>query len=599
MSRTYAQWRRAYNEWKANYYNGISSLWPNPEASIVYTERSNNPYWAERQNKTEDSIGLSMLSVSENLPEISIIAQHLIDIGQAEFNKEMRLLKQLMPDLAIDTSAGELDFIKQFNIFLQGKAHYETMIERLNKVLNNQDKNKKSLAPVVSSLYASYLATALNQNLIPLLRQFNANTNVDEWDTMYQAVIDKSITQAFERMLQPSEHKNNEIFGSASEFTEILALWRSDPLLQTQFKDTIRSKIDFNKISNALQTNKVWQERARQGKKVGMRTKLIDSAGGLNLKNNKRTGQIGGSVYEYIQNLFRNAHLDAVITKDGTQISGQVISGEGMRTDSILILGEETTISFDANALATELNEDLSSATSLLDARDKIQAFYERNLKSLSQGFIIYDSAKAYGTSVNEKGFKDGKSLPLERLGDYASDAGIPLGSIHDFILTAYNTLPGAIYDVARGEVQEAIENILYAATAKLMFDDWTTIGEGTGVGSSITALHVFPLSGIYVPASYLFTKIGQALAGADANYRQYINIHVKLPSTKTYESPEGEGMPPDRLIGKNGSHSDLEIKKQILEEWNKQFKKAQTESEFTIHFLRNFSSLISDLAKI
>lgn len=70
MSRTYAQWRRAYNEWKANYYNGISSLWPNPEASIVYTERSNNPYWAERQNKTEDSIGLSLINVADNLPEV-------------------------------------------------------------------------------------------------------------------------------------------------------------------------------------------------------------------------------------------------------------------------------------------------------------------------------------------------------------------------------------------------------------------------------------------------------------------------------------------------------------------------------------------------
>lgn len=74
MSRTYLQWRRAYNEWKANYYEGINSLWPDSQASVVYTKRSKNPYWAERQDKTEDSIGLSMLSVSENLPEISIIA---------------------------------------------------------------------------------------------------------------------------------------------------------------------------------------------------------------------------------------------------------------------------------------------------------------------------------------------------------------------------------------------------------------------------------------------------------------------------------------------------------------------------------------------
>lgn len=599
MSRSYYEWRRAYNAWKANYYSGISSLWPDPDASVVYTERSKNPYWVERQNKTEDSIGLSMLSVSENLPEISIISQHLIDIGQAEFNKEMSLLKQLMPDLAIDTSAGEINFIKQFNIFLQGKAHYETMIARLDKVLNHADKGKKSLAPVVSSLYASYLATALNQNLIPLLRQFDANTNISTWDAAYQDAVDRSITQAFERMLQPREHENNEIFGRADEFTEILALWRSDPLMQTQFKDTIRSKIDFNKIISALRTNQTWQERARQGKKIGMRAKLIDSAGGLNLKSNKRTGQIGGSVYEYVQSLFRNAQMNAVITESGTKVSGQVIGGEVTRTDSILILGEETIINFDANVLATELNEDLSSTKTLSEARDKIQSFYERNLKSLSQGFIIYDSAKAYGSSVNEKGFKDGKNLPLERLGDYAADAGIPLGSVHDFILTAYNTLPGAIYDAARGEVEEAVENILYAATAKLMFDDWTTIGEGTGIGSSITALHVFPLSGIYVPVSYLFTRIGQALQNADRDYKKYVNIHVKLPTTKTYTSPSGNGTPPDRLIGKGGSHSDLEIKKQILEEWNKQFRSAQSESEFSIHFLKNFSDLISELAKI
>ena len=74
MSRTYLQWRRAYNEWKANYYEGLNTLWPDPQASVVYTERSNNLYWAERQDKTEDSIGLSMLSVSENLPELSIIS---------------------------------------------------------------------------------------------------------------------------------------------------------------------------------------------------------------------------------------------------------------------------------------------------------------------------------------------------------------------------------------------------------------------------------------------------------------------------------------------------------------------------------------------
>ena len=73
MSRSYAEWRDAYNSWKASYYAGISALQPNPQASVVYTERSTNPFWERRQNRTEDKIGFSLLSVSENLPELQNI----------------------------------------------------------------------------------------------------------------------------------------------------------------------------------------------------------------------------------------------------------------------------------------------------------------------------------------------------------------------------------------------------------------------------------------------------------------------------------------------------------------------------------------------
>lgn len=73
MSRSYYEWREAYNNWKAAYYAGISALQPNPKASIVYTERSNNPYWARRQDRTEAQISLSLINVSENLPEVNRI----------------------------------------------------------------------------------------------------------------------------------------------------------------------------------------------------------------------------------------------------------------------------------------------------------------------------------------------------------------------------------------------------------------------------------------------------------------------------------------------------------------------------------------------
>ena len=609
MSRPYKEWRAAYNQWKSSYYAGISSIQPNPRGSVVYTERSSNPFWARRQDRVEESLGYSITTVSAKMPELKNISANLIALGEAEFEKEKAALKRLVPDFDIESIEDELQFIQQFNIIIQGKEHYKTMIERLNKVLNDNG-NKNSLAPVVSSMFTSKLGTTLNQEIIGLLKQFDANTDPDVWYTEYQAAVDRAIDRAMDGILQPSKHESNKIFGSAEEYKDILALWRKDPLMQTQFKKTIRSKINFDKIFDQIKENTLWQDRAKQGKKVGLRSKLIDGKAGLNLSNSKRTGQIGGSVYQYIQRLFDQAQLNVLVTENGSTVSGQVMKGETMRTDMITILAVNTEFDVDADTLVTEFNNTVSQSTSLKDASRLIEEFYNRNLANLQDGFIMYESAKAYGTSVKGRGFKNGEALPLDRLGDYAADAGVPIGSVEDFLLTAYNTLSGAIYDAARGEVTEAIRNILYAAAAKLLFDDWVSIGsgssggiefdDGTTVGGAggITAIHVFPLTGIYVPGSYLFKSLGTALGSAgELDPKDWFDVKIKLPTTKTYETKGGNGQPNGNLIGPAGGGSDLEIKKQILEEWNNQFDKAKSESEFEIHFLKNFSSLIGKLA--
>jgi len=67
--------------------------------------------------------------------------------------------------------------------------------------------------------------------------------------------------------------------------------------------------------------------------------------------------------------------------------------------------------------------------------------------------------------------------LPLNRLPDYIDQAGLDNSVGLDFVYTAYNTLDTAIFSGMREEVQEQIVEILTAAAAKLLFDDWTTVG--------------------------------------------------------------------------------------------------------------------------
>ena len=68
--------------------------------------------------------------------------------------------------------------------------------------------------------------------------------------------------------------------------------------------------------------------------------------------------------------------------------------------------------------------------------------------------------------------------MPLERIIDYAPAAEMNPSLVKDFLNVAYNTLEEyGIYEDKKAEVEDKLRQIITSAAARLLFDDWSTIG--------------------------------------------------------------------------------------------------------------------------
>ena len=186
-----------------------------------------------------------------------------------------------------------------------------------------------------------------------------------------------------------------------------------------------------------------------------------------------------------------------------------------------------------------------------------------------------------YSLGSNFSGFHNGGSMPLESLPSYIAEAGLSVGNAQDFLVTAYNTVDGAIYASLRGTVENQLKLILTAAAAKLMFDDFSTIGVENIGGSTGQAIHAFALEGVYLPSSYLFTQLGEALASAAKDYTKWVNVRVNIGFKNSSYPTNG----PDDYV-----------KPAIIDAWNKNIASAQAMSNFSVKFLSNFKTIFGSI---
>ena len=504
-----------------------------------------------------------------------IAGQYLKALGMAEQAKEIALIQAATGNTNINAEDIKL-FIQNFNEILMGKEQFKATITRLKSAISKSSQNTGKRAPTIASWFSNALGTALNRNLNTFTTQ-NLNSLIDQdfsaWDQQIDDIINKSIDEAFKTLLTKMEDKSGEeLYGTQSSWKEIYQASQQIQGFNQQFQQMIRSKIDFDKIKNIFQNESV---KVTNKTHRGFR-KVIDSAEGLNLRNEKRSRSLGGSVQEYIDNIINSI---GVAAQSATSSGGRVFTSEMMKTDTVTLYSYSERIDSNniAQKIVDQLNEEMTKSSSLLESVNTMENYWNNHLSKLDNNFIVYGSTKSYALTSSFAGFHGGSARSLEDAKMIIAQAGFDQSAVSNFINAAYNTGEGAIFASQRGDYSSQLETALSSAIANLLFDDWVSIGK---TNNSAQAIHVLELDTLKVPLSVFLIAAGNALIAASSDTQRFIRIKVALPGQILYK---------DKIKTVGGHMSE------ILEKWNEQAAVAKEQSKFSVTFLKNFKELITE----
>lgn len=543
---------------------------------VIYTRgaESDSPYWKRVHEKAVAEAGSIHPLYSKDQDRGKVAGEYLLSLGQAEQAKEISLIQQATGNSNIETEDIKI-FIQNFNEILMGKQQFQATITRLRAALSKPNQGKDSRAPTIASWFSNALGTALNQNLNAFTSQ-NIDSLIAQdfsvWESQIDSIINKSIEEAFKNLLTKMEDKmGKEIYGTQSSWKEIYEASQQMQGFNQYFQQMIRSKIDFDKIKNIFQNESV---KITNKTHRGFR-KFIDSQNGLNLRNEKKSRSLGGSVQEYIESIINSIGLAA---QSAASSGGRVFSAEKMKADNVTLYSYSEKIGDPnlAQRITDQLNEEMIASTSLQDSVNIMENYWNNYLSKLDNSFIVYGSTKAYSMSSSFAGFHGGGERSLEDAKAIIAQAGFG-SSADDFINLAYNTGNGAIFSNQRGEVMAQLETALSAAVANLLFDDWVSIGQTSG---GVSAIHVLELNGLKVPLSIFLIAAGKAMIAASNDTKKVVRIKVKLPTSYLYPEP----------IETKGGHMS-----EIIAAWNEQAATSKKEASFSLTFLKNFKELVSE----
>lgn len=543
---------------------------------VIYTRGadSKSPYWKRVHEKAVAEAGSIQPLYSKDQDRGKVAGEYLLSLGQAEQAKEISLIQQATGNSNIEAEDIKI-FIQNFNEILMGKQQFQATITRLRAALSKPNQGKDSRAPTIASWFSNALGTALNQNLNAFTSQ-NIDSLIDQdfsvWENQIDSIINKSIDDAFKNLLTKMEDKmGKEIYGTQSSWKEIYEASQQMQGFNQYFQQMIRSKIDFDKIKNIFQN---------EGVKITNKThrgfrKFIDSQSGLNLRNEKKSRSLGGSVQEYIESIINSIGLAA---QSAVSSGGRVFSAEKMKADNVTLYSYSEKIGGPnlAQRITDQLNEEMNASNTLQDSVNIMENYWNNYLSKLDNSFIVYGSTKAYSMSSSFAGFHGGGERSLEDAKAIIAQAGFG-SSVDDFINLAYNTGNGAIFSNQRGEIMAQLEAALSAAVANLLFDDWVSIGQTSGGAS---AIHVLELNGLKVPLSVFLIAAGKAMMTASNDTKKIVSIKVKLPTSYLYPEP----------IETKGGHMS-----EIIAAWNEQAETSKKEASFSLTFLKNFKELVSE----
>lgn len=507
----------------------------------------------------------------------------------AEKAKEIQILKELSPNnnINFDNMPPE-ELINQLNEFMGlGKGIYEKYLEYLRDIYpTTQGIN---ISPVVTSYMSNELASLINkkygnsfvQSIANLIRNNASNEQIEEYSKKLAEQIEKDFinndnnmtSQLLEKIGRTNQTLGEEYMVWEKLFNSI----NNDLNIRNEFIISIFSSFNLqNKIENTI-----------KNLKKANTTKGIKNA--LRIKITSNSAQTGGLMYEAV-----NAAMQGLAFKgkNAQVYSTSRLSNKGT-TDMMTLFSES--ITFDLQPVIEQKIAQLTTGKQTKEEAIKQVTEFTHFLKTkLSNGFIIYGNDKSYKLSSLKagSGYFQGGRRKIEQLPTFMKQYNISITD--ETVDLVINTIPKAILE-GNTTVQNFLTQALAGQVAKLLFDDWTTIGDQTG---NFNAIHVFHLSGIMVPLSYLLQKMAEAAEQALNNLidhpSAYFQVNFDLPSIIKY--PDSRKTTADIIAWKRAGEKLSNGEKSYLHKaWNVQRDEA-LDSTFGIDFLSNFNQLINQL---
>ena len=559
MPRTYYEWLDARRKWLKGQNDRVAKI-PYPGIdSVVYQRSSNNPFWERRRQNALSQIPSSLTFSFEDTRIESFIRTAALQ----EKIKEDQFLKQFYKD---DGKGGNESNIDKFNIMFQSRKIYEEQNKRIKEILDKRqfDPNKTymdahgatheyftGLAPNLSAVFTSYFVTHFRRRL--------TTNQVPTSYSEFIGMLERAVMGASQQMANIAEENANQ-HGWGQEWQPVLeALQRGGPEREW-FMNNLRNAIGEGNLE------KLYKSIAGK-EKVRIRRRDLEATLGIT----NQGARVGGNIVEVVSAIIANA-VNGVSNPD-FKMYAQNFGASTEMTDMMQLWTADVTL--DLPRLMNELQNSMAGLGSdkMRQMYQRIQNWYDQQNENMDKLWMIYTNAKnkgigANGTDVEKKYHGDLAELPA-----FLGANGIPIDAAQDFLTFAYNTAEGAVRDSSRGWLEENLVNALKAAAAKIMFDDYQSVGQGDQ-----HALHMYYLSGKYIPSSYVLNAMADAASESNINAK----ASVSLPGPINDNGP---------VWGFEGS--DADFKEALWDHWEEEYMQAKAASKWSMSFILRIKAIL------
>lgn len=476
--------------------------------------------------------------------------------AENERRKEINFLRSKGLDVSLD-----IDFmllIKEISSAILGIEEYQ---RRVREEKNRRERLGKGTGQFsYTQGMGSYISAALNQmnqrgrtkntlaaivrtELIKSTKSLSGELNLNEIAAVIgaaQSQIMGALQDEIDKDTTKSKYYQKD--GKRLSVTKVTELIRQNTIYQSYFgKDASRTVSEFQMIANNILSKYQKVLSAKAEKILEERTKNIVikqpdvSWSSLGFKQKtimNITGMSAEQLYTY--NFHPNTGMggEARIYRDLEGMVTSWLGGSGGKADVLSYSIGEVEITetrqqkIDSSIQNIIENINTKTQSEFSKVNTEISKSYQalensleeisKELGELQQAFIIHNNVKDYYSTATSdfRGFSGGTYGGLSILDSLSalSSAGFSMADIDWLRVCLVNTASESI----GASNKSALERYFSLFATMLLFDDGATIAQEAAKNlsfSSLNVLHLFPVNGIYVPASYVMKTVANSLS--------------------------------------------------------------------------------------